>query len=110
MCGIAGFFSPDKIFRSEQLKAMTNVLAHRGPDAGGYFFDGFIGLGHRRLSIIDLSTRANQPMVSLNGKYLIVYNGEVYNFQEIATALKGTNLSQAAINFITSSDTEVILE
>ncbi len=110
MCGISGFYSPDKLFSSDQLKTMTDILAHRGPDAEGYFYEGIIGMGHRRLSIIDLSDRANQPMFSHNGRYVIVYNGEVYNFQEIATVLKGTIPLQPTLDFNTSSDTEVILE
>ena len=64
---------------------MTNSLTHRGPDFGGYFFNKTkgVGLGHRRLSIIDISENANQPMTSHCGRYEMVYNGEVYNFKEI---------------------------
>jgi asparagine synthase (glutamine-hydrolysing) len=89
---------------------MTKVLAHRGPNAEGFFTDEIIGLGHRRLSILDLSDRANQPMHSHDGRYVIIYNGEVYNFQEIASSLKSTTPLQPTLNFNTSSDTEVILE
>jgi asparagine synthase (glutamine-hydrolysing) len=81
---------------------MTATLAHRGPDAEGVFFDGICGLGHRRLSIIDLSEQANQPMSSQNGRYMIVFNGEIYNYQEIAEKLQITPR--------THSDTEIILE
>ncbi len=102
MCGIAGFFS--KKYDLETLKTMTNSISHRGPDASGYFFDEKrgVGLGHRRLSILDLSDDANQPMTSQNERYKIVYNGEVYNFNDIKADLEG--------NFHTKSDTEVVLE
>lgn len=104
MCGIAGFYSPNKKITSDELVSMTTCLKHRGPDAGGYFVsdNATAGLGHRRLSIIDLSTAANQPMLSHNGRYSMVFNGEVYNFQEVEKAL--------GIMPRTSSDTEIILE
>ena len=106
MCGITGYYSPKKVFSEAELYAMTDAIAKRGPDAFGYFTDEVIGLGHRRLSIIDLSDTANQPMHSANNRYVIVYNGEVYNFQEIAAELKQKHNT----NFCTSCDTEVILE
>lgn len=77
-------------------------MAHRGPDADGHFTEGPVALGHRRLSIIDLSTAANQPMFSHNNRYVVVFNGEVYNFQEVANEL--------GIPMKTQGDTEVILE
>lgn len=86
---------------------MTDAIAHRGPDANGYFMNECVGLGHRRLSILDLSSSANQPMFSTCGRYVIVYNGEVYNFKEIATELKSI---KPHLNFKTISDTEIILE
>ncbi len=103
MCGISGFIS--KNFDKADLVRMTKSLSHRGPDASGQFFDSEkgIALGHRRLSILDLSDTANQPMSSHCGRYVMVYNGEVYNFKEIANRLKKTNWK-------TSSDSEVILE
>ena len=103
MCGVAGFIS--KSYNKKDLKKMTDALSHRGPDASGHFFDQDkgIALGHRRLSILDLSDYANQPMSSHCGRYVMVYNGEVYNFKEIANRLKKTNWK-------TSSDSEVILE
>jgi asparagine synthase (glutamine-hydrolysing) len=111
MCGIAGFYSfQQKKFSESDLREMTDTLKHRGPDAEGYFYDGVAGLGHRRLSIIDLSTRANQPMVSGNERYIIIYNGEVYNFREIGARLKSTTRQHVEIKFRTSSDTEIILE
>jgi asparagine synthase (glutamine-hydrolysing) len=106
MCGITGFYSTDKKFSEDDLHSMTDAVAHRGPDAFGYFLDETIGLGHRRLSIIDLSENANQPMHSSDGRYVMVYNGEVYNYREIATELK----HKFKTTFRTSSDSEVILE
>ncbi len=106
MCGIAGYYSTKKVFSEQELHTMTNSLAHRGPNASGYFTDDLIALGHRRLSIIDLAKTANQPMHSSDDRYVIVYNGEVYNFNEIAAELKQVNNT----HFRTSSDTEVILE
>ncbi|MFN4123540.1 MAG: asparagine synthase (glutamine-hydrolyzing) [Flavobacteriales bacterium] len=103
MCGISGFVSikPNQ-FSLEQLKASTDVIAHRGPDADGFYYDSHVGLGHRRLSILDLSHAANQPMTSACGNYVIIYNGEVYNYKEIAQGLD--------VKLRTTSDTEVILE
>ncbi len=104
MCGIAGFYSVQKKFNEADLQAMTNCLQHRGPDAAGYFMNDAktCGLGHRRLSIIDLSNAANQPMFSHTDRFVIIYNGEVYNFKEIE--------KQLGITPKTSSDTEIILE
>lgn len=104
MCGIAGFYSFNKAFAEADLKKMTDSMAHRGPDAEGFYTDiaSGVGLGHRRLSILDLSTAANQPMQSHCGRYYICFNGEVYNFREIA--------QQLGIHCTTTSDTEVILE
>ncbi|MEO6220337.1 MAG: asparagine synthase (glutamine-hydrolyzing) [Ginsengibacter sp.] len=107
MCGIAGYISLKNTIRQEEFIAATSIMQHRGPDAEGFYFseDGKVGLGHRRLSILDLSTSANQPMFSLDGRYVIVFNGEVYNFKELKEKLadKGASLK-------TTSDTEVILE
>ncbi|HRG88121.1 MAG TPA: asparagine synthase (glutamine-hydrolyzing) [Chitinophagales bacterium] len=104
MCGITGYYSTSKKTGEADLKRMTDRLAHRGPDAAGYYFndDKTIGLGHRRLSIIDLSEAANQPFYSQSGRYVTVFNGEVYNYQEIAAQL---NIKQR-----TTSDTEIIIE
>ena len=81
MCGIAGLVKKDgtKVFVGE-IKAMTDALIHRGPDDEGNYMWGNIGLGHRRLSIIDLSEKGRQPMESHDGKYVIVFNGEIYNY------------------------------
>ena len=102
MCGIAGFISPQNRLTADHLHMMTHRLAHRGPDAEGYFCEAGVGLGHRRLSILDLSEGARQPMHSHDERYVIVYNGEVYNFREIAKSLRMAPR--------TGSDTEVILE
>lgn len=102
MCGIAGFFSKSGFIKPEEITVMTNCLAHRGPDADGNFTENGIALGHRRLSILDLSTAANQPMLSANERFVIAFNGEVYNYKEIATEL--------GLITKTTSDTEVLLE
>ncbi len=106
MCGIAGFFSVSQRFSEPELQAMTDSLAHRGPNASGYFKDAIVGLGHRRLSVIDLSDNASQPMHSADKRYVMVYNGEVYNYREIATELK----LKYKTNFRSASDSEAILE
>lgn len=108
MCGIAGFIDFNTRTSESTLKKMTDSLVHRGPDADGYFYDRndkyAVGLGHRRLSIIDLSPLGNQPMSFSNGRYQIVFNGEIYNYQEIKD-----ELIAAGHEFISHSDTEVIL-
>ncbi|MCK0180174.1 asparagine synthase (glutamine-hydrolyzing) [Flavobacteriaceae bacterium S0862] len=102
MCGISGLIGTgDYKF---QLKNMLVSQVHRGPDFTGTFFDeGFIALGHNRLSIIDLSDNANQPFNDALGRYSIVFNGEIYNYLELKERLKND------YNFKTSSDTEVLL-
>ena len=110
MCGIAGFYSMERFFPENKLKEMTDVLAHRGPDSDGEYYDGICGLGHRRLSILDLSERASQPMFSADKRYVIVYNGEIYNFQEIGAKLAQSAPENRKIKLKSSSDTEVILE
>lgn len=106
MCGINGImdFNGDKPDRM-LLVDMNMSIQHRGPDAGNVEIFGNIGLGHRRLSIIDLAPRSDQPMISDNGQYAIAYNGEIYNFP----ALKDELLA-LEFNFKTSSDTEVVLK
>ncbi|MFZ6012199.1 MAG: asparagine synthetase B family protein, partial [Bacteroidota bacterium] len=107
MCGIAGIVSKGKI-DERVIGAMVDALSHRGPDARGAILseDETIFLGHTRLSIIDLDARANQPFFSRDGRYVIVFNGEIYNYQQIARQLK----AQTGINFRSTSDTEVIVE
>lgn len=106
MCGIAGFWSQKNIDSETIVKKMTSSQSHRGPDAEGYFIDSNTGvaMGHRRLSILDLSDAANQPFYSENKRYVIVYNGEVYNYRELK---KNYLLNES---FKTTSDTEVILK
>lgn len=106
MCGIAGILSRDltKEARNTSLEAMLLAQKHRGPDATQLWSDQSIGLGHNRLSIIDLSESANQPMHSPCERYVIVFNGEVYNYIEIKKILG------QEIQFRTQSDTEVLLQ
>jgi asparagine synthase (glutamine-hydrolysing) len=107
MCGITGFIDFNKKSTKSILQEMTNVLVHRGPDDSGCSFDEYtnyqIGLGHRRLSILDLSTHGHQPMLFDNCE--IVYNGEVYNFKEIREELEAHKYT-----FESNTDTEVILK
>ncbi|MCJ2054925.1 asparagine synthase (glutamine-hydrolyzing) [Methylobacterium sp. J-070] len=105
MCGIAGLLHLDGRPASPiVLRAMTNAIAHRGPDGEGQFCDGSLGLGHRRLSIIDLSDAARQPMSTHDGRFVMTYNGEIYNFQEIKSAL-----TMRGHVFRSSGDSEVLL-
>jgi asparagine synthase (glutamine-hydrolysing) len=102
MCGIVGLAFKKKHFDS--LQTLTQVLAHRGPDAGGMWNDEDVALGHRRLAIQDLSTLGLQPMVSHSGRYVITFNGEIYNFLELKKTLEQLNFT-----FQGHSDTEVLL-
>ena len=86
------------------LRAMTDSIAHRGPDGEGFFCDSFIGLGHRRLAIIDLSPAGHQPMVTRDGRYALSYNGEIYNFQDLRLSLEALGYQ-----FHSRSDSEVVL-
>jgi asparagine synthase (glutamine-hydrolysing) len=86
------------------LKRMGEVIRHRGPDAGGDYWDDHVGLAHRRLSIIDLSPQGNQPMFSADGRLVIVFNGEIYNFLTLRAELE-----RSGVAFRTRTDTEVIL-
>lgn len=105
MCGICGYIHLDKAKRAsgDILKGMMDTLANRGPDDAGFFLKGRVALGHRRLSIIDLST-GHQPIFNEDGSLVIVYNGEIYNFPELKLLLE----SRGHI-FKTHSDTEVIV-
>lgn len=106
MCGIAGILSKSPSLQSHVIENMTAALKHRGPDAQGIFInqDHTVALGHRRLSILDLSESANQPMYSADGRYVIVFNGEIYNFKSIRA-----NLVSEGHSFLTNSDTEVLI-
>lgn len=103
MCGINGIFGISDGFRvRDMLVHMNTALEHRGPDAAGIYTNDNIGLGHRRLSIIDLSPEGNQPMKSADGRYVMVYNGEIYNYK----TLKATHRQYP---YTTQTDSEVIL-
>ncbi len=107
MCGITGFISWDKRASDEReiIEKMTNTLSLRGPDATGYWLEGHVGFGHKRLSVIDLEG-GKQPMLkeTEHKKYVICYNGELYNTEELRKSLM-----QRGYTFTTSSDTEVLL-
>lgn len=105
MCGIAGIFNLNGEHVSPVLlRKMTDAIAHRGPDGEGFYTDSFIGLGHRRLAIIDLSSAGHQPMISLDGNYSLTYNGEIYNFSELRAQLE-----EKGYRFKSQTDTEVVL-
>ncbi|WP_236784000.1 asparagine synthase (glutamine-hydrolyzing) [Azospirillum humicireducens] len=105
MCGVVALINlAGRSVSPDVVQAMTRALAHRGPNAEGVWCDGEIGLGHRRLSILDLSPRANQPLHSTDGELVVSYNGEIYNFQELRRLLE----EEGAI-FTTNTDTEVLL-
>lgn len=106
MCGVAGILNLDgRPVASHVLRAMTQAIAHRGPDGEGQWIDGSIGLGHRRLAIIDLSPTGEQPMQTADGRFAISYNGEIYNYRELRAELEARGHS-----FRSSSDTEVLLQ
>ena len=106
MCGITGFWSTKTLDEHpvELLNRMGGTLLHRGPDDSGVFYDSGSGLGFsfRRLSIIDLSAEGHQPMASASGRYTIIFNGEVYNYEDIRSEM-GTQAWRG------HSDTEVML-
>ena len=106
MCGIAGlvYKDPARACQAEVVEAMRDIAAYRGPDDAGRYMDGPLGLGHRRLSIIDLSG-GHQPMADVSGRYWIVFNGEIYNYRQIRERL----VAEGA-QFHSHSDTEVILQ
>src|SRR5215831_5406958 len=104
MCGIAGFLHTDRVSADERIvRRMTDLIAHRGPDASGCCVRGEVALGHRRLSIIDLST-GGQPMSNEDDSVWITFNGEVYNYRDLRRRLEG-----AGHKFRTDSDTETIV-
>ncbi|OUU21836.1 MAG: asparagine synthase (glutamine-hydrolyzing) [Candidatus Endolissoclinum sp. TMED37] len=105
MCGIAGLINLDKAPISPlSLKRMTDAIIHRGPDDEGHWIEGNVGIGHRRLAIIDPTPAGHQPMLTKNSRYVLTYNGEVYNYKEIRT-----ELSKLGYEFRSQSDSEVVL-
>ncbi len=106
MCGIAGIFKINQqAVSTQEIKLMTDAIAHRGPDGEGVFIDGNIGLGHRRLAILDVSSKGDQPMPSRNSEWVIIFNGCIYNYISLKQELQSKGH-----NFISTSDTEVIAE
>ena len=107
MCGIAGILDHNNILSREDLIAFTDSMKHRGPDGSGYeiLCNGHLGLGHRRLSILDLSEAGRQPMELLDGRYHVVYNGEIFNFIELRHELKSLGYE-----FHSDTDTEVFVK
>src|SRR5437870_4599085 len=105
MCGICGkvYYDHQERVSADLVQKMTNVIAHRGPDGEGKYVSGPVGLGHRRLAIIDLNTGA-QPMCNEDRTIWVVFNGEIYNFQELRR-----ELIQKGHSFSSTTDTEVIL-
>src|SRR5215475_9692512 len=108
MCGIAGVFNHSTAaeIQADTLIRMRDSMVHRGPDDSGIYLspDRSLGLAHRRLSIIDLSSAGHQPMSDAEGRYWITFNGEIYNFAELRR-----DLEKQGIRFRSQSDTEVLL-
>ena len=105
MCGIVGQVNFDNSPVSPVvLKKMTDIIEHRGPDGEGHWIEGGVGLGHRRLSIIDLSPAGHQPMLTADHRYVLTYNGEIYNFRELRTELEAKGYW-----FRSQTDSEVVL-
>ena len=105
MCGIAGILNfNQQLVSQDKIVAMTNIIAHRGPDGDGHYLDGAVGLGHRRLAIIDLSSAGHQPMNTQDRRYFITYNGEIYNFKQLRIELEALGYI-----FHSNTDTEVVL-
>ena len=106
MCGITGFINLNGAPASSViLKKMTDKIAHRGPDGEGQWGEGNVGIGHRRLAILDLSPAGHQPMSTEDNRFVISYNGEVYNFSELRTELEALGH-----RFYSRTDTEVVLK
>ena len=105
MCGIVGIFHfNNKPVLLSQIKAMTDIISHRGPNGEGQYIDNYVGLGHRRLAIIDLSSAGHQPMQTCDGRFTITYNGEIYNFKDLRIQLE-----VLGHKFYSQTDTEVAL-
>ncbi len=106
MCGIAGVFNLNgDVFPLHQLKKMAKVIEHRGPDSEGFYIKEGVALAHKRLAILDLSSKGHQPMRSKDGKWVLVFNGCIYNYLELKQELKALGH-----DFISNTDTEVIVE
>ncbi len=106
MCGIAGAVNlSGNPVDPNWVQRMTDAIAHRGPDGEGHWHEGAAGLGHRRLAIIDLSSSAQQPMFSADQRYVLTYNGELYNYRELQRELE-----RAGVRFRSVSDSEVLVE
>lgn len=106
MCGIAGIVNLNGMPAEHAvLQRMTDAIIHRGPDGEGHYVDGPIGLGHRRLAIIDLSPAGHQPMTTEDGRYVLTYNGEIYNFRELRAELEASGYQ-----FHSRTDSEVLLK
>lgn len=106
MCGVAGFIN----FNQEPaspilLRRMTDSISHRGPDGEGQWIEGGVAIGHRRLSIIDLSSAGHQPMQTVDGRFILSYNGEVYNFKQLRSRLEAQG-----VKFRSQTDSEVVLQ
>jgi asparagine synthase (glutamine-hydrolysing) len=106
VCGIAGVFNFRSLTHADAaaVQRMGDVVAHRGPDASGVYVDGPTGLAHRRLAILDLSDQGRQPMYSADGRFAMVFNGEIYNYLELRDELQ-----RAGHHFRTQTDSEVLL-
>jgi len=105
MCGICGIFNLNgEPVSPVNLRKMTDAVSHRGPDGEGFYIDSFVGLGHRRLAIIDLSPAGHQPMLTRDGHFSLIYNGEIYNFQELRIELESLGYQ-----FRSRTDSEVVL-
>jgi asparagine synthase (glutamine-hydrolysing) len=114
MCGFAGYLggNSEKLFGGgvsrNILRGMLNAILRRGPDDEGFWWaeSDLIALGHRRLSILDISSSGHQPMISASGRYVIIFNGEIYNHLELRREINSLN---ASFNWIGHSDTETLL-
>src|SRR5436189_131521 len=106
MCGITGIITFDELGkeRLSKIKDSNDKIYRRGPDGSGYFFDNCVALGHRRLSIIDTSEKGSQPMSDASGRYTIIFNGEIFNYQELRE-----NCFPDKDDWCSHSDTEVLL-
>ncbi|MER2603488.1 MAG: asparagine synthase (glutamine-hydrolyzing) [Candidatus Competibacter phosphatis] len=102
MCGISGYVSSERVTSDPTIQLMTRPLAHRGPDGEGVWAESHVALGNRRLAVLDLSPRGHQPMMSHDRRFVMTYNGEVYNYLELKSDLERS--------FETGTDTEVVLE